>query len=105
MRLRPQRSDSQPKGDLQDRLGQPVGTERNADQGVVAAARKVLGVQREHRKNDEHPEHAQAKNAGQSEACAQLGGGHRASWEHPAGARERARWEKSVCSSILAGCL
>ena len=61
---------------LQHRLREPVGAEREADQRVVAAAGERLRVQREHRQDDEHAEHPQAEDAGEAGGGAALGGRH-----------------------------
>ena len=61
---------------LQHRLREPVGAEREADQRVVAAAGERLRVQREHRQHDEHAEHPQAEDAGEAGRRATLGGRH-----------------------------
>jgi hypothetical protein len=45
---------------------------------VIGTAAQLLCIEREHRQDDEHAEHAQAENAGQRKAGAQLGGAHRA---------------------------
>ncbi len=52
--------------DLQYRLRETVGAERDADQRQVVAALEVLGVYREHRQDHEHAQHAQAENAGET---------------------------------------
>ena len=49
--------------DLQDRLREAVGAERDADQREVVAAGELRRVDREHRQDDEQPEHAQAEDA------------------------------------------
>ena len=53
---------------LQHGLGQPVGTERDADQGQVRTAWQGLGIDCEHRQDQEQPEHAQSEDRGQGRA-------------------------------------
>ena len=53
------------EGNLQHRLREAVGAERDADERQVVAARKLLGIDREHRQDHEHAEHAQAEDAGE----------------------------------------
>ena len=64
------------EGNLQQRLRESVGSERDADQRVVEAAGECLRIQREHRQDDEHAEHSQAEDAGEADGGATLGGRH-----------------------------
>jgi hypothetical protein len=61
---------------LQYGLREPICTEREPDQRVVAPSWKRFGVQREHRQDDEHAEHAQAEDAREAGGGAPLGGSH-----------------------------
>ena len=70
------------EGNLQDPLREPVGAERDADERQVVAAAQSRRVHREHRQDDEQPEHAQAEHARQARAGAHFErahafGGHR----------------------------
>ena len=84
--------------DLQQRLREAVGAERDADERVVAPARKRFGVEREHRQDDEHAEHPQPEDAGEADGGAALGGGH--AWRprrwRRREARGRAAWARAA---------
>jgi hypothetical protein len=67
---------SRAERNLQNSLRQTVGAQRDADQRQVVAALDVRGVHREHRQNEEQPEHAQAEDASEADARAQLDAGH-----------------------------
>ena len=64
------------EGNLQQRLREAVGPERDADQRVIAAAGERFRIQREHRQDDEHAEHPQPEDAGEADGGATLGGRH-----------------------------
>ena len=66
------------EGNLQQRLREAVGPERDADERVVAAAGERFRIQREHRQDDEHAEHPQPEDAGEADGGAALGGRHAA---------------------------
>ncbi len=61
---------------LEDRLREPVGAERDADQRVARAAGKILRVQREHRQDHEHAEKAKPVDAGEAGGGVPFGGRH-----------------------------
>ena len=62
----------QPKRDLEDRLGQAIGADRQTHQQGRRAG-QVLGVEREHRQHHEEPEHAGRKDGGKAGGGAALG--------------------------------
>jgi hypothetical protein len=74
--LAPDTVGRQAEGNHQNRLGQAVHAERQADQGMVVAARQMFGIQREHRQDQEHAQHAQAENGCQPRCSASFIAGH-----------------------------
>ena len=57
-------------------LGQAVCAKRNTDHRVAASAGQLYGVERKHRQDDEHAQHAQPENTRETKARAQLLGRH-----------------------------
>jgi len=58
--------------DLQQRLREAVGAERGAHQRQVVAAGELRRMHREHRQDQEQPQHAQAEDARQAQRRSQL---------------------------------
>src|SRR6266487_3564592 len=65
-----------PVGNLQDPLGQPVGSQRQAHERPTVAARELRGVHGEHRQDQKEPEHAQGEDRRERQARAHFKGGH-----------------------------
>ncbi len=63
------------EGNLQQRLGQTIGTYRKTDQGRRSAF-QVHAVGCQHGQNHEHAEHAKSENQGQPGSCAFFAGAH-----------------------------
>ncbi|MNC85779.1 hypothetical protein D3C83_13920 [compost metagenome] len=61
---------------LQDGLRQSIGADRDADQRQIVSTGQTFGVDRKHREDREHPQHAQSENGGQADACPQFRGAH-----------------------------
>ena len=64
------------EGNLQHRLSEAVGAERNAHQGQVCTAGQGLGVHREYRQDQEQAKHAQSEDRRQGRADPALGRAH-----------------------------
>jgi hypothetical protein len=77
------------EGNLEHRLGQAVGAQRNADQGQVVAAGNGLGVDREHRQDQEQAEHAQREDRRQRSAGANFFAAHGGKAWHAVSGRSR----------------
>ena len=75
-RLAPEAVGGRAEGDLQEGLGQAVGTDRHAHQGHVVAAGHAVGVHREDGQDEEEPQHAQGKDRRQRGTGAALGRAH-----------------------------
>ena len=75
-RLAPVTVGQPPGRNLQDRLRQPVRTQRDTDQEMALPARQILGIQGKDRQDDEQAQHAQAIDARQANTGAAFEGGH-----------------------------